>query len=535
MPEASLQNPTETPFPGVLPPHPLVLMILDGFGHRENPAHNAIAAANPQYWRSLLAKYAHTTIEPGGIAVGLPEGQFGNSEVGHLNLGAGRVVYQDITKIDHEIETGSFFTNPALVESIRATPAHRKIHLMGLLGDGGVHSSDRHYMALLDLLVHEGVDGKRICFHAITDGRDTRPDSALGHMETLQRKIALIGGRIATVSGRYWAMDRDTNWDRVGKYWDCVTLGRGEVATDALEAVRLSHAEGVTDEFIKPTMVVSHGSGLGRIESGDLVIWFNFRADRARQFCRALTEGDAFDSACFRRAARPSAKLVTMTGYLKGLDARVAYPQGRPTNTLGEFLAGQGIRQFRCAETEKYAHVTYFFSGGVEQAFPGEDRVLVPSPKVSTYNLQPEMSLPEVADALCSAIATKQYGLVLTNFANGDMVGHTGIMEAAVKAVGAIDAALRRVVEAALANGYSVLVTADHGNCEEMAADDGSTLTNHSYNPVPLVWIPSGANHPLASATLDSGGRLADVAPTALAAMGLSPPPDMTGRCLLKH
>jgi len=520
-------------FPGVMPKHPLVLMILDGFGWRENPNHNAIAAANPAYWNTLLKLHTHTTIEPGGLAVGLPDGQFGNSEVGHLNLGAGRVVYQDITKIDHEIETGDFFTNPAFVEPLAALPSHKKVHLMGLVSDGGVHSSDRHYFALIDLLKRLGIEGKRICFHAITDGRDTRPDSALGFVEALEAKLTTVGGRIATVSGRYWAMDRDTNWDRVQKYWDCVTLGRGDVAPSATEAVRLSHAEGVTDEFIKPTLIAQHGGGLGRIESGDLVIWFNFRADRARQFCRALTEGDAFDASCFKRGARPHATLVTMTGYMKGLDARVAYPQGRPLNTLGEHLSNLGIRQFRCAETEKYAHVTYFFSGGLEQSFPGEDRALVPSPKVATYDLQPEMSLPKVADELCAAIAKRKYGLVLTNFANGDMVGHTGVMPAAILAVHAIDAALKRVVETALANGYSVLVTADHGNCEEMASDDGSPLTNHSYSPVPLVWIPASRSHPLHGGVLVTGGRLADVAPTTLTAMGLPIPPEMTGRSLL--
>ncbi len=521
-------------FPGVIPPHPLMLIILDGYGSRSDPKNNAIAAANPPFWRSLLDRYANTVIEPGGKAVGLPEGQFGNSEVGHLNLGAGRVVYQDISKIDHEIETGAFHNHPAFLQAISSLPPGKKLHLMGLVSDGGVHSSDRHYMALIDTCAKHGLAGNRLCFHAITDGRDTRPDSAKGFIAALEQKLASVGGRIASVSGRYWAMDRDTNWDRIARYWECVTLGRGEVAPNPVDAVRLSHAEGVTDEFIPPTLIATHGGGgLGRIESGDTLIYFNFRADRARQFCRALTEGPEFDGLCFNRGTKPEVSLVTMTPYLDGLDATVAYPPDRPTNTLGEHLSTLGVRQFRCAETEKYAHVTYFFSGGCEVPFPGEHRELVPSPKVATYDLQPEMSLPQVAEKLIEAVKGRRYGFVLSNFANGDMVGHTGVLNAAVQAVSALDSALEAVVTTALENGYSVLVTADHGNCEEMAADDGSPLTNHSHNPVPLVWIPASDSHPLHAATLLDGGRLADVAPTALTAMGLPVPPEMTGRCLL--
>jgi 2,3-bisphosphoglycerate-independent phosphoglycerate mutase len=513
-------------------PHPVALIILDGFGWREEREHNAIAAASPPFWNSLVAGNPFTTLVAGGRAVGLPDDQFGNSEVGHLNLGAGRVVWQDITKIDVEIEAGRFFENPAFVDAIRATPPHRSIHLMGLVSDGGVHSVDRHYFALIDLLKRLGVAGGRVCFHAITDGRDTLPKSGLSHIERLEAKLADAGiGRIATVSGRYHAMDRDTNWARTQLYWDCITLAKGEIATTASEAVRLSYVAGVNDEFIKPVNIISHGRPPGRIESGDTVIFFNFRADRARQLCRALTEGEAFDAACFRRGAAPKVKVVTMTRYQTGLDAAVAYPQDRPKNTLGEYLSALGVKQFRCAETEKYAHVTYFFSGGVEQPFPGEERSLVPSPKVATYDLQPEMSLPEVSDRVAAALRSKQYGFVLTNFANGDMVGHTGVFEAAVAAVRAIDTALEKVVRTAREAGYSVLITADHGNCDEMQDTAGNLLTNHSYAPVPLVLLAGpGAT---GVKKLRDGGALRDVAPTLLALAGLPIPAEMDGTSLL--
>jgi 2,3-bisphosphoglycerate-independent phosphoglycerate mutase len=464
-----------------------------------------------------------------GEEVGLPAEQFGNSEVGHLNLGAGRIVWQDITRIDRDIRQGRFADNPALAYALQSAhpqdPRGGRIHLMGLVSDGGVHSVDRHYFALIDWLAASGFAGDRVFFHAITDGRDTSPTGGAEYLQRLSDKLAEAGvGRIASVCGRYYAMDRDKRWERFARAWDVYTLGEGEIVPDAVAAIRDSYAAGVTDEFITPKAVVAHGEPLGTIRDGDVVLWFNFRADRARQFCRALTHDD-FDG--FARRKRPRAGLVTMTRYAEDIPARVIYEPVGMRNTLGEWLSARGLGQFRCAETEKYAHVTYFFNGGVEQPFPGEERRLVPSPKVATYDLQPEMSAPEVARAVADALRSGRYSFVLVNFANPDMLGHTGDFDAAVKGVQATDNALQEVVTAAEQAGYAVLVTADHGNAEEMLLGERHS-TQHSHNLVPLVLAGKHG-----AAALREGGRLADVAPTVLALMGLEQPGEMTGESLL--
>lgn len=530
---------------------PVLLVILDGWGIAPPGPGNAVHLAKPETFNGLWQSQPHTTLQACGEEVGLPPPQFGNSEVGHLNLGAGRIVWQDITRIDKDIREGTFSANPALEHALFSAGDSGCIHLMGLVSDGGVHSMDRHYFALIDWLKASGIEGRRVFFHAITDGRDTSPTSGLGHLQRLQDKLHETGaGRIASLSGRYFAMDRDQRWDRIEKAWNIYTLGEGEIVPDAVEALRESYARGVTDEFVTPKSVVVHGEPLGLIRDGDVVVWFNFRADRARQFCRALTQPDF---AGFTRRKVPQATLVTMTPYASDIHAASLYAPQSLRNTLGEVLAANGLHQFRTAETEKYAHVTYFFNGGAETPNPGEERALVPSPKVATYDLQPEMSSVEVADKVVEAVHSGRFEFILVNFANPDMIGHTGILEAAIKGVQATDAALARVLAAAEARGYSVLVTADHGNAEEMllsaeAANDPNNAeqgakytspvaartdglvnsTQHSHNPVPLILA---GKHP--DAKLADGGRLADVAPTVLALLGVPQPSEMTGRSLL--
>jgi 2,3-bisphosphoglycerate-independent phosphoglycerate mutase len=510
-------------------PNPALLVILDGWGDAPAGPGNAITSANPPFWTSLLQTEPHTVIEASGEDVGLPPDQFGNSEVGHLNLGAGRIVWQELTRINKDIREGRFAANPTLAKAITAAnPASKSggcIHLMGLTSDGGVHSSDVHYFALIDWLKASGFPGDRVFFHVITDGRDTNPRGGLDYVQALQDKLdAADVGRIATVCGRYYAMDRDKRWERSERAWDLYTLGEGDVMPDAIQAIRDSYDAGVTDEFITPKLITTHAEPLGMIRDGDVVIWFNFRADRARQFCWALTK-DNFDG--FKRKKRPAAKLFTMTPYASDVTAEVLYKPQELRNTLGEYLAGKMFRQFRCAETEKYAHVTYFFNGGAEQPNPGEERKLIPSPKVATYDLQPEMSAPQVSDAVVEAIGSGRYEFVLVNFANPDMVGHTGIFAAALKAVNATDAALKKIIEVAREKGFAALISADHGNIEEMVIE-GRDSTQHSHNKVPLVLT---GRHPALS--LRAGGKLADVAPTLLELMGLAKPKEMTGQSLL--
>lgn len=509
---------------------PVLLVVLDGWGIAPAGPGNAIAAAEPAFFNSLWASQPHTAIHACGEEVGLPAEQFGNSEVGHLNLGAGRVVWQDITRIDKDVRDGRFADNVALRHALQqanpADPRGGRVHLVGLVSDGGVHSMDRHYFALIDWLKDSGFAGDRVFVHAITDGRDTPPRSGLAHVERLADKLAEVGvGRIASVSGRYYAMDRDKNWERTQKAWDVYTLGEGEIVPDAVDAIRASYAAGVTDEFITPKAVVAHGQPLGTIRDGDVVIFFNFRADRARQFCWALTKSD-FDG--FKRRKQPRSTLITMTPYASDIPATVMYPSQSLKNTLGEWLAAKGLSQFRCAETEKYAHVTYFFNGGAEQPNAGEERKLIPSPKVATYDLQPEMSAPQVARSVADALASKRFAFLLVNFANPDMLGHTGIFDAAIAGIRATDAALHEVVTAAEGAGYAVLVTADHGNAEEMLLSDDAS-TQHSHNKVPLILC---CRHPERGLARD--GRLADIAPTVLELMGLDKPSEMTGQSLLE-
>ena len=500
-------------------PKPVLLLILDGWGHRTERANNAIALADPPNWNRLLKEYPHTLVETHGEYVGLPHGQMGNSEVGHMNIGAGRVVYQDLTRIDAAIADGSFRRNPALLAACHAA-RQTTLHVFGLLSPGGVHSQEDHIFTLLDLAAAEGA--RRIAVHAFLDGRDTPPKSARASLEKLvARCAALRNAQVASVSGRYFAMDRDKRWDRVKLAWDAIVDAQSPFhAPDALAALDAAYARGETDEFVKPTVI---GGGLG-IADGDAVIYMNFRADRARQLTQAFVD-PAFDG--FAPARRPKlAAFVTLTQYSEDLAVSgVAYPPQSLAHSLGEYLAERGLTQLRIAETEKYAHVTFFFSGGREEPYAGEQRILVPSPKVATYDLKPEMSCPEVTDRLVEAIRGRQYDFIVCNLANADMVGHSGKLDAAIQAVGALDVALGRLTEAIRASGGEMLITADHGNLEQMTADDGQPHTQHTVGPVPLVYV--GRRAKLAH------GALRDLAPTVLALMGLPQPAEMTGHSLV--
>jgi len=503
-----------------------LLVILDGYGIAEDPSVSAIDHARKPFLDYLFATYPHATLKASGLAVGLPEGQMGNSEVGHLNLGAGRVVYQEITRIDKEIEEGTFFTNEVLVRAARHAREHNtRLHLMGCFSDGGVHASLNHLFALLELARREGLRPEQVCVHAFTDGRDTDPKSGVTYVRQFQEKAREIGvGRIVSIVGRYYAMDRDKRWDRTEKAYRLLVYGEGEVFDDPVKALEASYAEGVTDEFVKPRRI-DYGDGYPtRVADGDAVIFYNFRADRARQLTRAFTDPnfDAFD-----RGKKLDLLFVTFTPYDETFDLPVAFEKVNLRMTLGEVISKLGGRQLRIAETEKYAHVTYFFSGGREEPFEGEDRILVPSPKVPTYDLKPEMSAPEVARRCAEAIEKEIYNLIVLNFANPDMVGHTGVFEAAVKAVEAVDAATKVVVEAALKHGYTVTVLADHGNADRMKNPDGSPHTAHTTALVPHLIIKPGFNGPI------KDGKLGDVAPTILRILGEEIPPEMTGEVLI--
>ncbi|MFO1311944.1 MAG: 2,3-bisphosphoglycerate-independent phosphoglycerate mutase [Burkholderiales bacterium] len=506
---------------------PVVLVILDGFGMRDPAPDNAISNARMPNWRALLASSPHTVIDASERRVGLPEGQMGNSEVGHLNIGAGRVVYQDLTRIDHAIETGEFAANPVLGEAVAAANRHGgTLHILGLLSPGGVHSHERHIAAMVDLAASRGA--RAVVVHAFLDGRDTPPRSA---RESLARMAQACGrhpgARIGSICGRYYAMDRDQRWDRVVQAYDLLVDGRAPyTASSALEALEAAYARGETDEFVKPTAIV-HDGVAATMRDGDVAVFMNFRADRAREITRALTD-PSFDG--FRRARFPKlAAYVCLTSYgddFRGLP--VAFQPQTIRNGLGEYLSRLGLAQLRIAETEKYAHVTYFFNGGMEAVYPGEDRILVPSPKVPTYDQKPEMSAPEVTDRLVAAIASGKYDAIVCNYANGDMVGHTGNLQAAIAAVETLDACVGRVVEATRAAGGEVLITSDHGNCERMY-DEGTAQphTAHTLNRVPFVYVGRPA-------TLANGGALQDIAPTMLALMGLPQPGEMTGRSLVE-
>ena len=507
----------------------LALLILDGFGIRPKAPDNAIEQEGIPSIKAYARDYPSTSICANGLAVGLPEGQMGNSEVGHLNIGAGRVVYQDFTRVTKSIKDGDFFENPAFlgaVENCRKNGS--SLHLLGLLSDGGVHSHIDHLFAFLGLAKRHGL--KDVFVHAFMDGRDVPPSSGKGYMEDLQAYLDEHGtGRIATVSGRYYAMDRDNRWERVEKAYRALVLGEGVKASSAVQAMEQAYAAGQTDEFVVPAFVMQGGRPVATVRSGDSVIFFNFRPDRARELTRAFTQEG------FTGFPLPGGRLklyyVCLTQYDKTFTGvHVAYGPQQLHNVLGEYLSKQGLTQLRIAETEKYAHVTFFFNGGVETPFPGENRVLIPSPKVPTYDMQPQMSAPEVAKEAERLIREGAQDVVILNFANLDMVGHTGVFEAAVQAAKAVDEGVRRVVQAVLDQGGTAIITADHGNAEQMAdPEEACPFTAHTCNPVPFILIGEDVR----GAKLRDGGRLCDIAPTILQLLGLEQPPEMEGSSLI--
>ena len=507
---------------------PTVLMILDGYGLNERTEGNAIRLAKTPVMDLLCKKYPHAKGFASGLDVGLPKGQMGNSEVGHLNIGAGRIVYQELTRITKAIEDGDFFKNPELAEAMENCRKNgSSLHIMGLLSDGGVHSHNTHLYALLKMAKENGV--KNVCVHAFLDGRDTPPTSGREYLQELEEEMRSIGaGKIATVSGRYYAMDRDKRWDRIEKAYDAMVEGKGAKAASSAECIENSYAAGVTDEFVVPTVLTDeNGQPVGKMEENDSIVFYNFRPDRARQITRAIVDPD-FDG--FERAKKlDKVYFVCFTRYDDTLpNVHIAFKPQTLKNTLGEYISGLGLKQLRTAETEKYAHVTFFFNGGVEEPNPGEDRILVPSPKVATYDLKPEMSAFEVCDVLVENILSKKYDLIIVNFANSDMVGHTGVLEAAVKAVEAVDECIGRAVDAVLEAGGQMLICADHGNSDQMIDyETGEPMTAHTTNPVPLVLV----NYTDGIGIRD--GRLCDIAPTLLEMMDLPKPSEMTGESLL--
>ncbi|OGS90391.1 MAG: phosphoglycerate mutase (2,3-diphosphoglycerate-independent) [Gallionellales bacterium GWA2_60_18] len=506
---------------------PVLLLILDGFGYREEADSNAVLAARKPNWDALWRDYPHTLIEASEKHVGLPSGQMGNSEVGHLNIGAGRVIYQDLSRVDVAIEDGSFFTNPALSQAVAAAKQNGSaLHIMGLLSPGGVHSHENHIFAMLEMAARAGLE--KVYLHAFLDGRDTPPRSAAQSLQKLQDKCATLGvGHIVSITGRFYVMDRDNRWERVQPAYELLSEGRAAFAApDAASGLEQAYARGESDEFVQPTAIVPSGAAPVAMQDGDAVVFMNFRADRAREITRALTDTGF---AGFTRTRFPElACFATLSSYGDDFHLPCAYAPADIHNGLGEYLANLGLKQLRIAETEKYAHVTYFFSGGREQPYPGEDRILVPSPKVATYDLKPEMSAFEVTDKLEAAILSRQYHAIICNYANGDMVGHSGNMDAAVKAVEALDVCVGRVVQAMQSIGGEVIITADHGNAEQML--DRTTQqahTAHTLNPVPFLYIGRKAG-------LTQGGALRDIAPSLLTMMGLPQPPEMTGHSLIQ-
>lgn len=504
---------------------PVALIIMDGYGISDPGPGNAVSLARTPNLDRLFEERPWSTLSASGPAVGLPEGQMGNSEVGHLNMGAGRIVYQELTRIDQAIADGSLYENPVLREAIDSAVADgRAVHFMGLLSDGGVHSHQKHLYALLRMAVDRGAD--KIFVHAFLDGRDVPPTSGLGYIERLESVLQEIGaGQIATVAGRYYAMDRDNRWDRVERAWRAIVLGEGVPVSSAAEAVLASYEAGVTDEFVEPAVVLRDGDPVGTVQDGDAVIFFNFRPDRAREITRAFVD-PSFSR--FPRPVVPKTRFVCLTEYDPTIPAPVAFPKDLPCCVLADVVAEAGLKQLHIAETEKYAHVTFFFNGGVEEPKRGEERVLVPSPKVPTYDLKPEMSAPAVTDALVAAIRSKRADLYVVNYANCDMVGHTGVLEAAIAAVEAVDAGVGAVVEAIRAQGGAVLVTADHGNAEQMLDPvSGEPFTAHTLNPVPLVCVCDEVH------AVEPGGILSDIAPSVCDLLGLEAPAEWTARSLL--
>lgn len=502
---------------------PVVLTILDGWGLSDKSAGNAIAQANTPCFDQLMKKFPHAHLQASGLAVGLPQGQMGNSEVGHLNIGAGRIVYQDLTRISKSIADGDFFTNPALVDAMDSTIAcGGKLHLMGLLSDGGVHSLNTHLYALVEMAAKRGV--KQIEIHPFLDGRDTPPSSAADYLQQLEDELQrLQAGRVATICGRFFAMDRDQRWDRVEKAYRALTLGEGNHAPDSASAIKAAYAAGQTDEFVEPTIIGTPAP----VTAGDGIIFFNFRADRAREISAAFSVEDF--SGFPRDKQLDLAAYVCMTEYDEQLHLPVAFPPDTYPNILAEVVADAGLKQLHLAETEKYAHVTFFFNGGNEQPFPGEERILIPSPKdVTTYDQKPRMSVDMVAEKVIENVDADKFDLIVVNFANPDMVGHTGVMDAAIAAVEAVDSNLQRVVDEVLRHDGAMLITADHGNCEQMLDCSGKPQTAHTTNEVPLIYV----GHDADNYNLECG-KLADIAPTLLQLLQLPVPNEMTGHSLL--
>jgi 2,3-bisphosphoglycerate-independent phosphoglycerate mutase len=503
----------------------VILVIMDGWGLGKVASADAIQHAKVPFTNSLYHQYPHTTLITCGEAVGLPDGQMGNSEVGHLNLGAGRIVYQELQRINVAVRDGSFAANPVLLEAIEyAKTKEKPLHLLGLVSNGGVHSHINHLKAIVDTCHQKGL--KQVFIHAFTDGRDCDPKSGLGFITALQEHLNKTTGKIATVSGRYYAMDRDKRWERVKLAYDALVNGKGEKATDAIAAVENAYANQVTDEFILPTVIVDEGQKpLATIQDGDAAICFNFRTDRCREITEVLTQSDNPDFEMYKK----SLHYTTMTEYDKTFQqVQVIFETDNLNNTLGEILSKQGLKQIRAAETEKYPHVTFFFSGGREKEFEGEKRIMVASPKVATYDLQPEMSAFELTNALLPEINSQSFQFACINYANADMVGHTGVWTAAIKAAETVDHCVEKIVTAGLANGYTIFLTADHGNSDYMINEDGTPNTAHTLNPVPFFIIDKEWKGQIRS------GKLGDIAPTILQMMGIPIPNEMTGEILIK-
>ncbi|MDR1559072.1 MAG: 2,3-bisphosphoglycerate-independent phosphoglycerate mutase [Clostridiales bacterium] len=507
---------------------PTVLMILDGFGLSDNTEGNAIKLADTPNLDHIFSSYPWEKGYASGLAVGLPDGQMGNSEVGHLNIGAGRVVYQELTRITKSIHDGDFFENPVLVQAIdNCKNGGANLHMFGLLSDGGVHSHNTHLYALLEMAKRRGV--KNVYIHAFLDGRDTPPTSGKDYLLELESRMKSIGvGRIATISGRYYAMDRDNRWERVVKAYDALVFGEGDMAGSASECMDNSYGAAVNDEFVAPTVIRDNGSPVAVIKPGDSVIFYNFRPDRAREITRAFCDPDfkGFE----RRNGLFPLTYVCFTEYDVTIPNKTVVFTGQSlTNTFGEYISSRGLKQLRLAETEKYAHVTFFFNGGVETPYPGEDRILVPSPKVATYDLQPEMSAFQVTDKLVEAITSQKYDVIIINYANSDMVGHTGVLEAAIKAVEAVDSCIGRMLEALLSVNGQMFICADHGNSDKMIDEiTCEPFTAHTTNPVPFIIVNAESVR-----RIDKGGKLCDITPTLLELMDIPKPKEMTGRSLV--
>ncbi len=506
---------------------PIVLVVLDGWGHSENPDGNAVYSACKPVWDHIGKTYPHTLINTSGMDVGLPDDQMGNSEVGHLNLGAGRVVYQEFTRIERAIRTGSFYDNQVLTGAVDQVVANRKsLHILGLLSPGGVHSHEEHIHAMLELAVKRGAE--RVYLHAFLDGRDMPPRSAADSISGIEAKFAELGtGQVASIIGRYYAMDRDNRWERIESAYNLITQGKATFhAPDAGTALNMAYARGESDEFVQATAIVTPGESAVHIEDGDVVIFMNFRADRARQITRTFIEPGFV---CFAREVTPQlGGFIGLTEYSEAFDIPAAFPPERLHNVFGAYIANAGLRQLRIAETEKYAHVTFFFNGGEEQPFENEDRILIPSPRVATYDLMPQMSAPQVTDELVQAIAGGKYDAIICNFANADMVGHTGNFPATVEAIETLDTCLGRILEALQKAGGELLITADHGNAEQMCGyGTGQAHTAHTVNPVPFIYVGRPA-------IVANGGSLSDIAPTMLYLMGLEIPVEMSGDVLVE-